>query len=40
MQDERSSAVAREFAGLHIIRDRLGRHIYLSQALLLDRLLE
>ena len=30
----------REFAGLHIIRDSLAQRIYLSQALLLDRLLE
>ena len=33
-------SVAHEFVGLHIIRDRLARRIYLSQALLLDRLLE
>ena len=30
----------REFAGLHIIRDSLAQRIYLSQALLWDRLLE
>ena len=33
-------SIAHEFFGLQIIRDHLARHIYLSQALLLDRQLE
>ena len=33
-------SIAREFVGMHIIRDRAARKIYLSQALLIDRLLE
>ena len=32
--------IAREYVGLHIIRDRQARRIYLSQAMLIDRLLE